>query len=91
MLDLIGNAVGDGSQDVVGDAGPVGGHEIVGGDGADGKEMVIGAVVAHDAHGADAGQDAEELCHLALVTILALLCHLQVVRFFCTTKGQTKQ
>ena len=73
VLYLIGNAVGDGGQDVVGDAGPVGGHEVVGGDGADGQEVVIGAVVTHDAHGADAGQDAEELGHLALVTILGHL------------------
>ena len=50
VLYLIGNAVGDGGQDVVGDAGPVGGHEIVGGDGADGQEVVIGAVVAQTEH-----------------------------------------
>ena len=73
VLYLIGNAVGDGGQDVVGDAGPVGGHEIVGGDGADGQEVVIGAVVAHDAHGADAGEDAEELGHLTLIAVLGHL------------------
>ena len=72
MLYLIGNPVGDGCQDVVGDAGPVGGHEVVGGDGADGQEVVVGSVVAHDAHGADTGQDAEELGHLAFV---AVFCH----------------
>ena len=70
MLYLIGNPVRDGGQDVVGDAGPVGGHEVVGGDCADGQEVVIGAVVAHDAHGADAGEDAEELGHLALIAVL---------------------
>ena len=35
--------------------------------------MVIGAVVAHDAHGADAGEDAEELGHLALIAVLGHL------------------
>lgn len=73
MLDLIGNPVGDGGQDVVGDAGPVGGHEVVGSDCADCQEVVIGAVVAHDAHGADAGEDAEELGHLALIAVLGHL------------------
>ena len=70
VLDLIGNAVGDGGKDVVGNSGPVGGHEIVGGDGADGQEVVVGSVVAHDAHSADAGEDAEELGHLALIAVL---------------------
>ena len=69
MFYFVGDAVGDGGQDVVGDAGPVGGHEVVGGDGADGQEVVVGSVVAHDAHGADTGQDAEELGHLAFVAV----------------------
>ena len=73
MLDFVGDPVGDLCQKVVGDAGPVGGHEVVGGDGADGQEVVVGAVVAHDAYGADAGQNAEELGHLGLV---AGFCHL---------------
>ena len=72
MLHLIGNAVRDLCQHIIGDSCPVGGHEIVGGDGADGKQVVIGTVVAHDTHGADTGQDAEELRHLALI---AILCH----------------
>ena len=66
---FVGDAVGDGGQDVVGDAGPVGGHEVVGGDGTDGQEVVVGSVVAHDAYGADTGQDAEELGHLAFVAV----------------------
>ena len=58
VLDLVGDPVGDLCQKIVGDAGPVGGHEVVGGDGADGQEVVVGAVVAHDAYGADTGQNA---------------------------------
>ena len=66
---FVGDAVGDGGKDVVGDSCPIGGHEVVGGDGADGKEVVVGAVVTHDAYGADAGEDAEELGHLAFVAV----------------------
>ena len=69
VFNFVGDPVGDGGQDVVGDSCPVGGHEVVGGDGADGQEVVVGSVVAHDAYGADTGQDAEELCHLVFVAV----------------------
>lgn len=52
---LVDNSDGDPVQDLVGDPGPVGSHEVSGGDRAEGQGVVIGAAVAHDAHGAHVG------------------------------------
>ena len=70
VADFIGDAARDLGQQVIGNPCPVGGHKIVGGDSTDGQQMVIGPVVAHDAHGADPGQDAEELGHVLFIAVL---------------------
>ena len=66
MRHLVDDAHADTVQHVVGDTGPVGGHEVRGGNGAQGQSIVIGAAVAHDAHGAHVGQHREVLVHGAL-------------------------
>ena len=60
-LDLVDDAHADAVQHVVGDSRPVGGHKVAGGDGAEGQGVVIGASVAHDAHGTGVGEDSKIL------------------------------
>lgn len=60
-LHLVDDAGGDLVQHIVGDAGPVGSHEVAGGDGAERQGVIVGAAVAHDAHGAGIGEDGKVL------------------------------
>lgn len=60
-LHLVDDAGGDLVQHIVGDTGPVGSHEVAGGDGAERQGVIVGAAVAHDAHGAGIGEDGKVL------------------------------
>ena len=66
-LDLVDDAHADAVQHVVGDSRPVSGHEVAGGDGAESQGVVVGAAVAHDAHGAGVGEDSKILVQVLVL------------------------
>ena len=72
-LHLVDDTHADAVQHVVGDSGPVGGHEIAGGDGAESQGIVVGAAVAHDAHGAGVGEDSKILVQVLVLAGLGNL------------------
>ena len=61
VLHLAYDAVGHLVQQLIGQAGPCGGHEILGLHGTQGQRIVVGTLVAHDAHAAQVGQHGKEL------------------------------
>ena len=71
MLDLIDDAAGDGAQNAPGHIVALGGHEVGGGDGTEGHGVVIGALVAHDAHALHIGQGSVILADLLIQTGLS--------------------
>ena len=64
MLDLVDDPAGDGAQHLPGDVAALGGHEVGGGHGAQGHGVVVGALVAHDAHAVHIGQGSVVLADL---------------------------
>lgn len=73
MFYLVGDAVADSGQDIIGNTRPIGSHKVIRGNGTNGHQVIVGAMIAHHAHRLDAGQHAEELGHLFLVSILGHL------------------
>ena len=61
MLDLAHDAAGDLIQQLVGQAGPCSGHEVLRLHRPQCQRVVVGALVAHDAHTAQIGEYGEEL------------------------------
>ncbi len=64
--DLVDDAARDGAENFVRQAAPVGGHEVLGFDRADGDGVVVGAAIAHHAHGLDGEERGKDLAGLAV-------------------------
>src|SRR3954451_19926829 len=60
-LDLVDDAGGDAAKEGRLEGVEVGGHAVDGGDGAERADVLVGAQVAHDAHGLDREEDGEGL------------------------------
>lgn len=56
VLDFVDDAAGDGLEQAPRNLGGFGRHEIGGGHGAQGHGIVVGALIAHNAHTAHVGQ-----------------------------------
>lgn len=48
-VDLVGDAVGDGCEDIIRNSCPVCGHEVIGCDGTDRNDILVCSVIAHNA------------------------------------------
>ena len=48
-VNLVGDAVGDGCEDIIRDSCPVCGHEVVRCDGTDRDDILVRSVIAHNA------------------------------------------
>ena len=89
VLDLVDDAAGDGLEQAPRDLGGFGRHEIGGGHGAQGHGIVVGALIAHNAHTAHVGQRGVVLadaliktgfCNLLAPDGVGFLYHLDLIR-----------
>src|SRR3990172_3961516 len=60
-FDLVHDAVGDAAQELHVEVVEVGGHAVARGDRAQRADVLVGALIAHDAHGLDRKQHGEGL------------------------------
>src|SRR5699024_7235616 len=67
-LDLVDDTGGNTVQYVIGDTGPVSSHKVAGSNSAEGQRIIVGAAVAHNAHGAGVGKYGEILVDVLVLT-----------------------
>ena len=68
VLDLVDDAAGDGAQNTPGHVVALCSHEVGGGDGTQSHGIVVGALVAHDAHALHIGQSGVILADFLIQT-----------------------